>query len=111
MKRLLVLVLLAGCACGKKDGTGPGGGGGGGGTGTGTGTGTAADCEAVKPHVEELYAGAETAADDVAMVMKDCAADPGRVAACARDAKTAADLEQRCLIPIDDEGSEGDRFK
>jgi hypothetical protein len=109
MKRLVVLVLLAGCACGKKDGTGPGGGGTG--TGTGTGTGVEADCDAVKPHVEELYAGTETAADDVAMVMKDCAENPGLVAGCAKSAKTAADLEQRCLIPIDDEGSEGDRFK
>jgi hypothetical protein len=110
MKRLVVLVLLAGCACGKKDGTGPNGGGGNG-TGTGTGTGNVADCEAVKAHVETLYAGSETAADDVAMVMKDCAENPGLVAGCARNAKTAADLEQRCLIPLDDEGSEGDRFK
>ena len=110
MKRLLVFVLLAGCACGKKDGTGPGTGTGTG-TGGGTGGGDPARCDAIRGHVEELYAGTDTAADDVAMVMKDCAADPARVADCAGKARTSADLEARCLIPLDDEGSEGDRFK
>ena len=95
MKRLIVVAILASCA-GKSDS----------GTGTGTGTGTVT-CEDVREHVGTLYAGN---ADDVAMVMRDCAADPG-VAACAKAATSAAELEQRCLIPLDEEGSEGDRFK
>jgi len=106
MKSLILAASLfaAACACGKKDD----------GTGPGAGTGTAAragSCDEARAHVEDLYRGTESAADDVAMVMKDCAADPARVAGCAGAAKTAAELEQRCLIPLDDEGSEGDRFK
>ena len=51
------------------------------------------------------------AADNVAMVMSDCAADPARVATCAAQARTVPDLERDCLVPVDDDGTEGERFK
>lgn len=95
----VAFVLLGACACGQKKETG---------SGTGTGTGTAAGCEEARPNVERIYGGN---ADDVAMVMKDCAQDPARVAPCAAAAKDATELEARCLLPLDEEGSEGDRFK
>jgi len=43
--------------------------------------------------------------------MSECNREPGRVAACAAKAKSAPELESKCLSPLDDEGSEGDRFK
>jgi hypothetical protein len=43
------------------------------------------------------------------MVMTDCAKAPARVTPCIAAATTAAELEARCLAPIDDEGTEGDR--
>jgi len=45
------------------------------------------------------------------MVLAECAREPGRVAACAAGAKSAPELERKCLAPLDDEGTEGDRFK
>lgn len=120
---VLFTVVLAACACGKKpETTGTGNG-----TGTGTGTGNPADCEGARGNVEKLYradAEAEKAAakdpskvnveemvaDNTTMVMNDCAAQPGRVAACAGAAKTVAELEDSCLIPLDEEGTEGEQL-
>ncbi len=89
----------------------------------GTGGGAAVTCAQIQPHVTDLYrADAKAAsaasgenpdeevADNVTMVMNDCAAKPDTVAPCAQAAKTVDALE-KCLLPIDDEGSEGDRFK
>jgi hypothetical protein len=123
----LALALALGlAACGRgAGGQGPGSGGGGG-TGATGGTGAeAADCEAARAHVSQLYradageqhAGKEPAvidgivADNTAMVMTECTRDPGRVARCAGAARSAAELERTCLAPLDDEGTEGDRFK
>lgn len=121
----LALALAFGlAACGRgAGGQGPGSGGTGGGTG-GT-VAEAADCEAARAHVSQLYradageqhAGKEPAvidgivADNTAMVMTECTRDPGRVARCAGAARSAAELERTCLAPLDDEGTEGDRFK
>jgi len=113
MRWLIVLALVA---CGSKNKEG---------TGTGTGTGTQASCAQIQAHVTDLYKADakanvgsgtgenpdEEVADNVTMVMNDCAAKPDTVAPCAQAAKTVAELEQRCLLPLDDEGSEGDRFK
>jgi len=129
MLRIATLVaglLVGACACKSKDHTGPGGG------GHGSGSGSAAGCDQVKDHVEKLYraeaeasaaavvaAGKdpikpetidETVADNLAMVMTDCAAS-AKVAPCAGKASTLAELEERCLVPLDDEGSEGERFE
>jgi hypothetical protein len=105
---LVALALALGaCACKGKKETGGGG----------NGTGGNPTCEAVKAHVETLYRAEasgdnidEQVADNTQMVMNDCAAAPDKVAPCAKDAKDVADLETRCLIPLDQEGSEGDRF-
>jgi len=106
----LVLGLVA-CACpgggaGPGTGAGPNGGGG----------GATGDCAAARTHAEQLYRAAASSADDptvadnAAMVAADCAADPARVARCAAAATTVAQLESDCLVPLDDEGSEGLRF-
>lgn len=117
----LVLVLLAaGCGCkGRSTTTGPGPG-----TGSGSGTGSVpggdpARCATIAGHVEELYrASAERTkltdgeiADNVAMVLGECQAAPDRVIACATKATAVAQLEGQCLPALDDEGSEGERFK
>ena len=52
----------------------------------------------------------EAVADNTAMVMNDCALAPDKVVACIGTAATVKDLEARCLAPIDDEGTEGDRL-
>jgi hypothetical protein len=122
-RRTLALALGFGlAACGRgAGGQGPGSGGNGGG---GTGA-EVADCEAARAHVSQLYradanaqlAGKEPAvidgivADNTAMVMSECARDPGQVARCATAARSAPELERTCLAPLDDEGTEGDRFK
>lgn len=113
MKRLWFVAALV-CAIGacascknKNDG-------GGGGSGSNGG----ATCDGIKVHVEELYRAEATGdnideqvADNTEMVLSDCAAQPDKVAKCAAAAKNVADLESRCLIPLDQEGSEGDAFK
>jgi hypothetical protein len=118
---VLALVTMA-SACGGA------GGGGGGGNGSGTGGGgggggSAADCEAVRAHVTALYqaeaAGKDTeakrvaqaVADNTGMVMAECAREPGRVAGCAARARSTQELEQKCLAPLDDDGTEGDQFR
>ena len=111
MKRLAVGVwLMAGCgntpAVAPAGGTGP------------AGLGSAATaCDAARPKVEQLYrAGApardrarldELVADNTTMVMNDCAQSPAKTAACIAEAATVAELEA-CLIPLDDEGTEGE---
>jgi hypothetical protein len=114
---LLVSVIACGCACGR-------GAGGGGTGGTGGGGSSAADCDAVAKHVADLYRAdaADTmkgkdeklleqiVADNTKMVMAECAREPARVAGCAGQAKSAPELERTCLAPLDDEGTEGDRF-
>jgi hypothetical protein len=109
----VVIVAMPACAC-----NGRGGGGGGGG---GNGGGSAADCVAVRAHVEDLYRRDaterepkrvdEAVADNTAMVIAQCERAPARVSKCAAGAASADDLEARCLPPLDDEGSEGDRFR
>lgn len=76
-------------------------------------------CDAARARVEQLYRASatgndaaridEAVADNTAMVMTDCATDPDKVAACIARATSAAELESRCVIALDDEGSEGDR--
>jgi hypothetical protein len=113
MTRWLFAVVVV-AACGGPPAVAPSGGSGAPGAKP---TGTA--CDAARGKVEQLYrasaAGKEPAraeeivADNTAMVMSDCVTDPGKFAACIASATSAADLEARCLIPLDDEGSEGDQ--
>jgi hypothetical protein len=111
------VVMFAACACASKPATATGGSG----TGTGAGTASAADCASIKTPVTALYDAEAKATgavdkdvtfvdDNVAMVMKDCAKDPGRVATCAAAATSAAQLEKDCLIPLDEEGTEGEKL-
>jgi len=108
----VIATVVAACAC--KSGTG-GGAGTGTGPGTSSGTGDPSLCPAIAAHVEDLYrANAERTgmtegevADNVAMVLADCRAQPGRVAPCAQKVTSVVQLESRCLIPLDDVGSEG----
>jgi len=75
-------------------------------------------CDGARGKVEQLYRAAahdqeparvtELVADNTAMVMRDCATAPGKIAACIAAARTAGELETRCLVPLDDEGTEGE---
>jgi hypothetical protein len=112
--RWLVLALLA-CGCPARP-VPPATGGDGTAHDGATGTG----CAATRGKVEQLYRTeastreptriAEAVADNTAMVMTDCARSPAKVTACIAAVTTAAELEARCLAPIDDEGSEGDKL-
>ncbi|HEX2689993.1 MAG TPA: hypothetical protein VHN14_25420 [Kofleriaceae bacterium] len=113
MKRLIVVVLAA---CGGPDqppvvATG-------GAMSGGAPTSTA--CDASRGKVAQLYralarGGAparadEVVADNTTMVMNDCVKAPDKVTACITAATTVRELETRCLLPLDEEGTEGDQF-
>lgn len=83
----------------------------------GSGSGTASSCDDLRPHVEELYRAEakakepkrvdEAVADNTAMVLNDCAKAPDKVVACVNAVASVADLERKCLRPLDEEGTEG----
>ncbi len=112
MTRFALVVLVA-CACPSKQAAAPAG-----------GSATAAvahptTCADVRGKIEQLYRADaqqrepkrvdEAVADNTQMVMNDCAKDTARVVACVAQAQTVADLEKQCLIPLDQEGTEGDQ--
>ncbi|HEY4182801.1 MAG TPA: hypothetical protein VGM90_38485 [Kofleriaceae bacterium] len=112
VKALALACVLVACACPKKR-TEP--------TSAGSGSATAdapppADaCGAIKSKVAQLYRADATAnepnrveeatADNVQMVMTDCAANPARVTACLQVATTVKDIEMKCLTRIDEAGN------
>ena len=112
MKWIALAVLVA-CACPSKSSQGPGSGSAPPVTGSG--------CDGIRARVESLYRAEaqqkepkrvdEAVADNTAMVMSDCAKAPDKVAPCVAKAATVAEIEKACLIPIDEEGTEGDRLK
>ena len=114
---VVVIAASAACACkgSKGGGTGPGTGGG---TGSGSGAVDAAACDGQVEHVRGLYqaAAARTSmseaevADNVDMVLKECRAAPAKVVPCLARATAVAQLEDRCLPVLDDEGREGQVF-
>jgi hypothetical protein len=75
-------------------------------------------CDAARGKIEQLYRTEakdreparldELVADNTTMVMNDCRKAPDKVPACITAATTVKELEARCLVPLDDEGSEGD---
>ncbi|MEO7733721.1 MAG: hypothetical protein ABIY55_22340 [Kofleriaceae bacterium] len=77
-------------------------------------------CDGARAKVEQLYRAEaqtrepkrvdEAVADNTAMVLRDCAKAPAKVAACIAAIATVADLEAKCLVALDDEGSEGDQL-
>ncbi|TMQ23180.1 MAG: hypothetical protein E6J90_10965 [Deltaproteobacteria bacterium] len=110
MKRLVV-ALICGCSgapAAPAGGTSP------------HGAPPGSSCVAMRGKVEQLYRAEarsrepsrvdEAIADNTAMVMTDCARAPAKVTACIAAVTTVAELEARCLIPIDDEGTEGDKL-
>jgi hypothetical protein len=113
MTRLVLFALACGCSGAPAT---PSSGGSGGAHGDAPGSG----CAALRGKVEQLYRGEargreparvdEAVADNTAMVMTDCARAPAKVTACIAAVATVAELEARCLIPIDDEGTEGDKL-
>jgi len=111
--RLVLVIAVAACCPGVP--TPARAGSGAAGSAAGAGSAQASSCEAARPHVADLYraelANPALVDDNTAMVMKDCAKDPARVAACAARAKTVAELEHTCLIALDPEGTEGDTLK
>jgi hypothetical protein len=112
MKRWIVVALL-GAGCPGKPPVPPVEASAGGGSAP---TGTS--CDAMRPKVEQLYRAeprgrepaqvAEVVADNTTMVMNDCRKAPDKVTACIAAATNVRELEARCLVPIDDEGTEGD---
>jgi hypothetical protein len=116
MKRLIAVALFA-FACGSRTPPAPTGAGG---SSAGMGAAPRGPCEAMRARVEQLYRAEaqgreparvdEAVADNTALVMNDCDRAPDKVAACVAAAATVEDLEARCLAPIDDEGTEGDKL-
>jgi hypothetical protein len=82
---------------------------------------SARTCDEVRPRVEQLYRAEaqvkeptrvdEAVADNTAMAMTDCAKDPATAVPCLASVPTVAELEKRCLVPLDDEGTEGDALR
>jgi hypothetical protein len=112
------LAALLACACaGACSGKGA----------TTVGTGGSADgsarasCNDIRAKVEQLYRAEaeakepkrveEAVADNTTMVMNDCAREPARVIPCVTSVSSVADLEQKCLAALDEEGSEGELLR
>lgn len=76
-------------------------------------------CDDVKAKVEALYRAeaqekeptrVEAAVmDNTTMVMNDCMKDPATFVPCLAKAQSISEIEKNCLVPLDDEGTEGDR--
>jgi len=114
---LLACACACVCACsGKHDPTV-----GGAGAPNGPSAKPAGACEDIRAKVEQLYRAEaqakepkrvdEAVADNTAMVMSDCAKAPAKVAACVTAASTVAELEKKCLAPLDEEGTEGEGLR
>jgi hypothetical protein len=118
------VIAIAAAGCPAKQGPGPTTGSQGSGGGAGPNVVTVKDaktCEDVKPRVEQLYRAEalqkepkrvdEATADNTSMVMRDCAKDPARYVPCLASVPTVAELEKNCLVPLDDEGTEGEAMR
>lgn len=78
-----------------------------------------APCEAVRSRIQQLYRAEaqqkepkrveESVADNTTMVMNDCAKQPHVAVPCISRAASVSELEQRCLVALDDEGREGEQ--
>ncbi len=127
--RLFAVIALVACACPSKPTQGPGSGAGSG-SGSGSagsnivehpGSGTASTCDGLRAKLEQLYRSdaqatepkrvEEAVADNTAMVLNDCAKQPDKVVACVNAVTTVAELEARCLRPLDEEGTEGTELR
>jgi hypothetical protein len=106
-------IALAVCgACSSGNGKGPG-------SGTGSAPPQVA-CGDVRGKVEQLYRAEaqqkepkrvdEAVADNTAMVMGDCDKQPAKIAPCVHAATTVEAME-KCLGPLDDDGTEGEALR
>jgi hypothetical protein len=119
VSKLWLLVATFACACPSKPATHTGGGEGSGSSAIAAPPTNATTCDGVKAKIEGLYRAEaqqrepkrveEAVADNTTMVMNDCMKDPAKFVPCLNTAATIAELEKQCLIPLDDEGSEGDK--
>lgn len=76
-------------------------------------------CDDARPKLEALYRAEaqqkepkrveEAVADNTAMVLKDCRKAPEKAVPCLAAATSVEDVEKKCMIQLDDEGTEGDR--
>ena len=120
MKASLCVLVLFACACPSKPATHAGTGSGSTGSGTNEPAippGNATTCEGAKPKVEALYRAEaqqkepkrveDAVSDNTTMVMNDCAKDPAKFVPCLNRVTTIAEMEKQCLIPLDEEGTEG----
>lgn len=114
---LMLVLLLSACGCKNGDKSG-------GTLGNGNGQGpapTAADCDGLRDRLITLYGQAapappdetpeagklreQEARDNADMVVADCRRDPARIVPCVRRAADARQIEQGCVLPLDDEGN------
>ncbi len=120
MRWLVPVILLAcACACPSKQSAGASTSGSGTQTGSAGGGPPAGGCESIRAKVEGLYRTEaqakeparvdEAVADNTAMVLGDCAKNPGPITTCVQAAANLKDVEA-CLPQLDDEGSEGDHL-
>jgi len=67
-------------------------------------------CDDGRPKGDALYRAeaAVTADDNTTMVMNDCNKDPGTRVPCLVKAQSIAEIEKQCLVPLDEEGTEGE---
>jgi hypothetical protein len=103
-------LVLAVAACGAPSATTT--------TTTATPPAVTATCDSVKPRVEAMYRAEgqqrepkrvdEYVSDNTTMIMNDCVTNPPKLAPCLAAAATVAQMEQECVIPLDDEGTEGE---
>jgi hypothetical protein len=112
--RLVLVLLFAACSSKQTNG------GGGGGTNE---VPVTPGCEGARKKIEQLYRAEadankekperveESVADNTTMVMNDCAKAPDKVTACVKRVSTAAELEKQCLVPLDNEGTEGEALR
>lgn len=115
MRRWVLLLTMAGCPS-KPTTTGGGSQGSG---GTAPVIANAATCADVKAKVEGLYRAEaqakepkrveEAVADNTSMVMADCAKAPTTTVPCLAKAQSIVEIEKNCLVPLDEEGTEGDQ--
>jgi len=113
---VLLLAMAAGCPS-KPTTTGTGGGGSG--SGSAPVISNAKTCADVKAKVEQMYRAEAQAkepkrvddavADNTTMVMNDCNKDPATFVPCIAKAQSVVELEKQCVVPLDEEGTEGDK--
>ena len=123
-KRLILIAAVVACACPSKPTTQALGSGSAVEPGSGSGSGSAViakSCTELRPRLEQMYRAEaqanepkhveEAVADNTAMVLNDCAKAPDKVVACINGVTTVAELEAKCVRPLDDEGTEGGELR